>query len=164
MEQREGRVTNIQSGTVYVLLDGDPADSIATFLAVKVDVGQRVLCLQSDRRLAVIGRKVAPLPVASWKPITLTDGWTGAASYRLVDGSVEFSGTVSHATAAQGGQIATLNLGGPVLKNSGTVLILSAGTGMARVSFWSGRVLMYGYFSGGTAAGVNLDGVRLPLA
>lgn len=164
MEQREGRVTNIQSGTVYVLLDGDPTDSIATFLALKVDVGQRVLCLQSDRKLAVIGRKVAPLPVASWRPITLTNGWTGTASYRIIDGAVEFSGVVSHATAAQGGQIAALNFGGPVLKNSGATLVLSAGTGMARVSFWSGQILMYGYFNGGTASGVVLDGVRLPLA
>ena len=77
---------------------------------------------------------------------------------------MQFSGTVSHATAAQGGQIATLNFGGGGLKNSGAVLVLGAGPGMARVSFWSGQILMYGYSNGGTAAGVVLDGVRLPLA
>lgn len=160
-EVRWGTATTVGASGVSVTIPGSP-NPLAPLPALGVvRPGDAVLVLLWGARAVVLGaRRGDP----SWKPITLTNGWTGAASYRLIDGTVEFSGTVSHATAAQGGQIATLNLGGPALRNSGAALILNAGTGMARVSFWTSQILMYGYFNGGTASNVVLDGVRLPLA
>ena len=158
------KVSSISAAGVFVAFPGQTPLTAPLPCLGEVTVGQSVLVVSWGRSSVIIGGSIPQPPDRSWKPLTLTGDWTGTASWRIIDGAVEFSGTVSHATAAQGGQIATLNLGGPALKNSGAVQILSAGTGMARVSFWSGQVLMYGYFSGGTAAGVNLDGVRLPLA
>ena len=158
------KVSSISAAGVFVAFPGQAPLAAPLPCLGTVSVGQSVLVVSWGRSSVIIGGSITQPPDRSWKPITLTNGWTGTASWRLIDGAVEFSGSVSHATAAQGGQIAALNFGGPALRNSGAVLILSAGTGMARVSFWSGQILMYGYFNGGTASNVVLDGVRLPLA
>ena len=158
------KVSSISAAGVFVAFPGQTPLTAPLPCLGEVTVGQSVLVVSWGRSSVIIGGSITQPQDRSWKPITLTNGWTGAASYRLINGTVEFSGTVSHATAAKGGQIAALNFGGPAIKNSGAALILSAGSGMARVSFWSGQILMYGYFNGGTASPVVLDGVRLPLA
>ena len=158
------KVSSISAAGVFVAFPGQAPLAAPLPCLGAVAVGQSVLVVSWGRSSVIIGGSITQPPDRSWKPVTLTGGWTGAASYRIIDGAVEFSGVVSHATAAQGGQIATLNFGGGGLKNSGSVLVLGAGPGMARVSFWSAQILLYGYFNGGTASGVVLDGVRLPLA
>lgn len=160
-EVRWGTATTVGASGVSVKIPGAP-DPLAPLPALGiVRPGDAVLVLLWGARAVVLGaRRGDP----SWRPITLATGWKGTASYRIIDGAVEFSGTVSHDTATQGGQIAPLNFGGGGLKNGGAVLVLSAGPGMARVSFWSAQILMYGYLNGGTASNVVLDGVRLPLA
>lgn len=162
------KVSSISAAGVFVAFPGQPPLTAPLPCLGEVTVGQSVLVVSWGRSAVIIGGSIQQ-PDRSWKPLTLTNGWAGwTAAYRIIDGTVEFSGSVSHAVATQGGQIATLNFGGPALRNSGAVLILNAGTGMARVSFWSNQILMYGYFNGGTpssaGAGVVLDGVRLPLA
>ena len=158
------KVSSISAAGVFVAFPGQAPLAAPLPCLGTVSVGQSVLVVSWGRSSVIIGGSITQPPARSWRPITLTNGWTGAAAYRLIDGTVEFSGSVSHATAAQGGQIAALDFGGGGLRNSGAVLILSAGTGMARVSFWTSQILMYGYFNGGTASNVVLDGIRLPLA
>lgn len=162
------KVSSISAAGVFVAFPGQAPLTAPLPCLGTVSVGQSVLVVSWGRSSVIIGGSITQPPDRSWKPITLTGGWWGAASYRIIDGAVEFSGSVSHAVATQGGQIATLNLGGRTLRNDGLVMILNAATGMARVSFWSNQILMYNYFNGGmpssAGAGVVLDGVRLPLA
>ena len=100
-EVRWGTATTVGTSGVSVTIPGSP-DPLAPLPALGiVRPGDAVLVLLWGARAVVLGaRRGDP----SWKPLTLTNGWTGTASWRIIDGVVEFSGTVSHATAAQGGQ------------------------------------------------------------
>lgn len=100
---RWGTVT--QANPMLVRLDADAAALPYTpaSLVTGAAVGERVLCVEQNRRITVLACKSAKFNTDSgWMPLTLQTGWTALAGHepraRLMNGVVHVEGVVLRGT------------------------------------------------------------------